>query len=73
MRTDVFTVFSIGIEPTSEHVLLFWKELHVITQNITASKWMVSQSLRGMHDAVLLQDISEKGGGTEKFSLPVMN
>lgn len=49
-------------ELPSEHVLPFWKELYAVTENITASKWITSQSLRGIR----LQ-------GTKIFCVNVMN
>lgn len=44
------------IELPSERVLPFWKELYAVTEDITASKWITSQSLRGIHLQGILED-----------------
>lgn len=41
-RTDVFTAFPIVNESPSEQMLLFWQELYIIRENVTASKWLAS-------------------------------
>lgn len=43
-------------ELPSEHVLPFWKELYAVTENITASKWITSQSLRGIRLQGILEN-----------------